>query len=249
MKTKITAEGWQVIDGDLISGWVESEKDLQHDKFLPVIACANMPEGGIVIDCGANIGSHTVAYSRRVGKDGAVIAIEAGKLAFDCLVENSKKFENSVLCINAAVCDVHGGTAIHSVNEVNVGGSVVSDENKEGVESNKIRTISLDGLIQDMNLKKLDFIKIDCEGYELKILKGAKHTLRKFKPILLIEMNSFRLQENGASYKDIYDLLLEENYSWRIVQPELKGGDLQYDVLCWPNIVIQTSRVLPGDSL
>lgn len=237
MKTKITAEGWHVIEGDLISGWVESEKDLQHDKFLPEIAVANIPEGGVVLDVGANIGTHTIAYARKVGTHGTVIAIEAGKVAFECLTENAKMFEGKTLLVHAAVCDVHGGRAIHTVNAANVGASGVSEPENGEVSSNEIRTITIDGLIDDAEIKRLDFIKIDCEGCEYQILKGAKETLRRFKPKLLIEMNHFRLLEHGASYSMIYDWLLDQNYAWRIVQPELKGGDVVYDILCWPNLV------------
>lgn len=232
MKTKLTNEGWMVIEGDLISGWVEQTKRLDHDMFLIPLAVANMPEGGVVIDCGANIGTHTIAFTEKVGDHGTVIAIEAGKTAFECLFENSKKFQAKVLCINCAACDIHGGRAIHTLNETNVGGSTVADplmmngDAKSISIENEVRTITLDGLIEDAEIKRLDFIKIDCEGYELKILNGAKSILKRFRPKMLIEMNSFRLRENGATYKDVYDFLLAQDYSWRICQPEAKGGDL-----------------------
>lgn len=245
MKTKLTNEGWMVIEGDLISGWVEQTKRLDHDMFLIPLAVANMPEGGVVIDCGANIGSHTIGYSAKVGDHGTVIAIEAGKAAFECLFENSKKFQAKVLCINCAVCEIHGGRAIHTLDENNVGASTVNGETEENTDENEVRTITLDGFVQDADIKRVDFIKIDCEGYELKILQGAKSILKRFRPKMLIEMNSFRLRENGATYKDVYDFLLAQDYSWRICQPECKGGDIQYDVLCWPNLII-TEKTMPN---
>lgn len=252
MKTKITKEGWHVIEGDLISGWVESEKTLQHDKFLPEIAVANMPESGTVLDVGANIGTHTIAYARKVGTHGTVIAIEAGKIAFECLTENAKKFEGKTLLIHAAVCDVHGGSCEHTCNPVNVGASGVHGMPDEKTtcdiyipHTTEVRTITIDGLIDDADIKRVDFIKIDCEGCEYQILKGAKETLRRFKPKLLIEMNHFRLLEHNASYSMIYDWLLDQGYAWRIVQPESKGGDAQYDILCWPNLV-ELAKTLPA---
>lgn len=251
METKITAEGWMVIVGDLISGWVEECKDLSHDRFLIPLAVANIPiSEGIVFDIGANIGSHTIAYAKKVGDQGMVIAIEAGKTAFDCLLHNAAKFEGQVMCLNAAVGDLHGATARHTVNKTNVGGSVVSEQENTEVASNEIRTITIDGFCNDSEInsggKTVTFIKIDVEGYEFKVLQGAVNTLRRHRPILLIEFNNFRLAENGASYKDIYDWLLAEDYSWRICQPDVKGGDAQYDCLCWPNAVV-TARKLPGD--
>lgn len=246
MKTKITNEGWTVIEGDLISGWVEETKRLDHDFFTIPLACANIPEGGVVIDCGSNIGSHTVAYAKKVGTHGTVIAIEAGKLAFECLSENAKRFEGKVLCVNAAACEIHGGRAVHSLNEENVGGSTVNGETLDNADEHEVRTITLDGLIEGGDINRLDFIKIDCEGCEFKILVGAKSILKRFRPKLLIEMNLFRLAEHGSTYKDIYDFLISVDYSWRICQPESKGGDAIYDILCWPNEVINAKTMPNG---
>lgn len=252
MNTKQTAEGWMILDPkyDLISGWIESEKNLQHDKFLPEVAVKNM-RPGIVIDCGAHVGSHSIRYSQHLGDKGSLICIEAGKTTFECLVENSKKFHCHTSLLNACVSDVHGGHAKFTVNEVNAGGSFTSEQkNGNGeIESNEIRTITLDGFCEDAGIfngeRPITFIKIDVEGFEYKALCGMKNVLKRFKPVLLIEFNSFRLSENGSDYKQIYDWLLAQNYSWRIVQPEAKGADLQYDVLAWPN-PIEVAKVLPN---
>lgn len=253
MNTKITSEGWKILDPkyDLISGWIESEKDLQHDKFLPEIGVANITDG-IVIDCGAHVGSHGIAYARKLGSNGSLICIEAGATQFECLQHNAAKFQCHTNLINACVSDVHGGHARFTVNEVNAGGSFTSDQKNGEISSNEVRTITIDGLCEDSGIfaggglgRPVTFIKLDVEGFEYKALCGMKQTLKKFKPKLLIEMNSFRLEENGSSYRQIYDWLLEQGYSWRIVQPEAKGGDLQYDCLCWPNLV-ELAKTLPA---
>lgn len=238
----MTAEGWKVIEGDLISGWVEENKDLAHDAHLIPLACLNMPEGGIAIDCGANIGSHTIAYAKKLGADGTVIAIEAGPIAFECLTENMRRAEGAVVLVNAAVCEVHKGKALfHVTNMENVGASAVSET--EDPEAFPVRTVTIDGLVLDAELERVDFIKLDVEGFELKALLGAQRTLKLFKPKLLIEFNSFRLAEQGGSYKEIYEFLIKMNYSWQICQPQAKGGDLQYDCLCWPNLVERAIQV------
>jgi FkbM family methyltransferase len=189
-----------------------------------------------VMDCGALYGDHTIAYAKAVGKDGAVFAIEANKLAFECLSKNAERFEAPIFCMNLALCEHHLGTAIHVMDEHNIGASQVKngDTKPDSIE-NEIRTASIDGIASDASLEQLNFIKMDCEGWEYKILQGARNSIKKFKPILLIEMNSWTLSLQGSSYKEIYDFLIEMNYSWRIVQPEAKGGDQQYDVLAWPN--------------
>ncbi len=238
MNIKQTNEGWYIIEGDShVGAWIEQNKKLDHDDFLIPLACSNMRPGWVVMDCGALYGDHSIAYARTVGKDGAVIAIEANKLAFECLSKNAEKFEAPMFCMNLALCDFHGGMAVHIMDEHNVGASKVTKEGKESKTESPVRTATIDGIVTAANLDRLDFIKIDCEGWELSILKGANDTLKKFRPVLLIEMNSWALSQQDASYKDIYDYLLKHNYAWRIAQPEAKGGDQQYDILCWPSLI------------
>lgn len=245
MKTEITQEGWTIIKGDLISEWVRENKKLDHDEHLIPLACLNIPVGGIVIDCGGNIGSHTIAYAQKVGPTGTVIAIEAGPLAFQCLTENMKKAQGQVVLVNAAVCDEHAGRALfHTTNMENLGASGVN-EFATDPDAHEVRTVSIDGIVEAAELERVDFIKIDIEGWELKALKGARSTLKRFRPKLLIEFNMFRLAEQNATYKDLYDFLLAANYSWQICQPQSTGGDAQYDCLCWPNLV-QATKDMPN---
>lgn len=239
-----TAEGWYIIEEDTHVGkWIIESKDLAHDKFLIPIAVANIVPGSIVIDCGALYGDHTIAYARQVGPNGCVIAIEANPVAFECLKKNAEKFQGPTICMNLALCDNHGGIAVHIMDEANVGasqvsGSVDSSYINEKIER-EVRTASIDGIVHDANLDKNQpmFIKIDVEGWEHSVLLGAKNTLRDFKPILLIEINTWTLSKQGTSPKEIYDYLLSMNYAWRIVQPELNGSAPQYDIMAWPNKV------------
>lgn len=233
MKTAEIPGGFIVPDDQCIGRWQREVGLLAHDAFLVPIACANIPPGGIVIDCGAFDGDHTIAYARKVGKDGTVIAIEAGKVAFRCLKHNAEKFESPVVCINAAVWDLHGFSMEHTINEDNVGASTVHQPEGLINDDNRVPTVSIDGIMKDGDVPFVNFIKIDCEGSEMKILRGAEQTLRDHKPILMIEINRGVLENHGTSDKDIYEFLLGLNYEWRIIQENCKGGDDQFDILCW----------------
>lgn len=237
MNTKQTKEGYWIIEQDTHVGkWIEESGRLDHDRHLHALIEEGIKPGWICIDAGALYGDSTIGMCRATGGEGAVFAIEANKMAFDCLSKNAETFQSPTFLLNCALGESHGGEAVH-VMEENVGASKVSDsKNSEPSRiETTIKTASIDGIAIDANLERLDFIKIDCEGWEFKILKGAKNSLKKFRPLMLIEMNSFALSLQDSCYKDIYDFLLEMEYSWRIVQPEAGGGSPQYDILCWPN--------------
>lgn len=247
-----TKEGWSIIAEDTHVGrWITDSGRLDHDAFLIPIAVANILPGSIVIDVGALYGDHSIAYAKKVGPSGCCIAIEANPLAFQCLCENAKKFEGPTICMNLALCDNHGGTCVHIMDEGNVGASQVGEKSGKPTEK-EVRTASIDGIVHDANLDKNQpmFIKIDVEGWEYSVLKGAKNTLKDFKPILLIEINSWTLSQQGTSPKEVYDFLLEMNYAWRIVQPELNGSAPQYDIMAYPNKVeplklLKAEKIIP----
>lgn len=229
-------EGWWGIAEDThVFKWICENGKLDHDEFMIPLAASGLKPGDVCIDAGALYGDHTIAYAKAVGMQGTVIAIESNPLAFSCLQKNMAKAEGSVLCVNAALGENHGGKAMHEIHEGNIGMSTVTEDEKKGVE---IPTVSIDGLMKDADLTKLAFIKIDCEGWEFNILKGARGVLKFLRPVLLIEINAYALSQQGASDRDIYELLLECGYSWRIIQPECTGSSPMFDILCFPNKVL-----------
>lgn len=244
MKTIQTKEGWHVIEADShFSRWIADTGRLDHDTHLPPLACLNMPTGGVVIDAGALYGDHSIAYAKKVGRGGLVICVEANPVAFECLSKNAEKFEGDVLLINACLGQEHGGSAKHCIQEGNLNvGMATCEIDPKYTKGVIIPTISIDGLVKDASLTRLDFIKIDCEGFEYNILRGARGALKLMKPKMLIEINSYALSQQGATDHDIYDLLLEMHYSWQICQPECTGSSPQFDILCWPNPLLSDEK-------
>ena len=98
-------------------------------------------------------------------------------------------------------------------------------------EGNDISVDTLDN--QSKGWARLDFIKMDAEGYEPEILDGAKETLSRFSPVMLIEVNRPVLAQRGMTPADIYDRLSAMGYSYRPCEGHL-GLDMdQIDVLCF----------------
>jgi FkbM family methyltransferase len=219
---KILNNNIAVIEGDnCISKWVEETGRLDHDQNALPYILPHINEGNTVLDIGAYIGDHTIAYSNKVGETGEVMAFEPSINAYRCLKHNMLGIKN-VFCQQVAVGLKNGRTDIQEV-EGNDGMNYI-------LEGGTVEMIKIDFL----KLKKCDFIKIDVEGYELDVLKGAKNTIKKFKPKLLIEINNETLTRVGVDRKQIFEWLNDMGYEYENIYEPFGQGlyEPQMDIIC-----------------
>jgi len=130
-----------------------------------------------VVDIGANIGVYTVLAAEKVGERGRVIAIEPEPKNYKLLLENIKlnKFQN-VTPVNTALSDHQGWEKLYLSSSDSGGHSLIFPEDRNSYTSVQVKT--LDELLEELDIKKIDLIKIDTEGAEIPILKGAEKTLK-----------------------------------------------------------------------
>ena len=88
--------------------------------------------------------------------------------------------------------------------------------------------------IDSFNYQSCDFILMDCEGFELNALIGAKETITKFKPIMVIEINDVTLIRQGILRNDIFAWLTQNNYIYRNIYKNQGLNDSQLDIICTP---------------
>ncbi|HZB98755.1 MAG TPA: FkbM family methyltransferase [Nitrososphaeraceae archaeon] len=164
-------------------------------------------EGDIVIDIGAHIGLYTIISSKRVGAQGKVVAIEADPENFEMLNSNIKLNQlTNVIPLNYAAFSketkiklyLPAGDIFTKYNTIMSNWVWVKPEDKF-VEVN---ADTLDNLLQQIRIKQVNWIKIDVEGAEFEVLKGAHNLLLNSKNIVL-------LMEVHGSPND-YRLKLEE---------------------------------------
>lgn len=221
---KILPNNIAVIEGDThLSKWIEETGRLDHDAYLLPQILPFIKEGDTVIDGGACIGDHTIAYLRYVGPTGNVVAFEPNPQAYECLLHNCPD----------AICMPYGLTdeacefvSIHQ--QSNVGATYCSSV-EDGIGAVKCTSIDF------YNPPSLHFLKLDIEGFELKALRGAQETIRKNRPVMLLEINSGALARNGHTPQMIYDFLLDMRYRFRTIPENCKlYSDPQFDLLCEP---------------
>lgn len=145
----------------------------------------DIKHGDVVLDCGANIG----VFTRKAISLGAakVVAIEPSPENLECLRRNFKKEidEGRVVVYGKGVWNQDAVLPLH----VNPKNSAANSFVIKGDEDQPIQNIPLttiDKLVSDLHLEKIDFIKMDIEGAEPRALEGATATLREFKPKLSI---------------------------------------------------------------
>lgn len=216
---KVLSNNIAIIEGDqFISKWVEDSGRLDHDQNTLPLLLPFINESDTVIDIGAYIGDHTIAYARKARE---VHAFEPNDDAYRCLKYNMAPFPQVKVYGVALGCKHE--TYILSRNEENPGASFLSDEGQQEVTTRPL----------DMFLFSPQFIKIDAEGMEVEILQGAQKTIKKYHPKLFIEVNSGALERQGYSEKDIFYFLDSNGYLYRNIYQDQEMEGLQYDIICW----------------
>lgn len=179
---------------DLYGEYSESEISIFREILSP---------GAIVIEAGANIGSHTVAIANLVSPSGAVYAFEPQRQVHQVLcanlalneIENVKTFQAG-LGLEKGSIEI---LVMDYANDNNIGGLPLGkQEGGEFYESVDVLTID------SLKLPQLDFIKADVEGMEKDVLLGAKETIERCRPILYIEND--RGDKSEALIQTVFDL-------------------------------------------
>lgn len=143
--------------------------------------------GMIVVDIGGNLGYYTLQEAQMVGNSGRVIAIEPVTANFTQLSENvaANGYRNTVLH-NVAIGASNGTAAMYIGKKSNWHSlHPVPWEAREIT----VRVSTLDAVLAEHNLRSVDLIRMDVEGYEVEVIHGMAETLENYSPRLLVELH------------------------------------------------------------
>lgn len=203
--------------------------------------------GMTFIDVGANIGEISLVAAKLVGRSGRVIAFEPIDRIADELQMNVRRNQlGQISIVRVGLSDTHGQRLpIYSSS----GQGNLADKN-DGLGSlygaatgasplQVIDITTLDTWIDEHPVDRVDMIKIDIEGAELPCLQGARRTLQRFKPVLIVEIQDTTAMTAGYRATDILDLLSGFGYSFYRFEahgpvPFSKRADLRahQNILC-----------------
>jgi len=164
-------------------------------------------DGDTCLDCGANLGYHTVTLSKLVGRTGKVISFEPLRIIYQQL--NGNVFLNdlrNVYCVNAAIGNENKMIQMDFVDvdatQINIGAT------KVGTGGDVVEMIRIDDIISN----GVSFMKVDVQGSELLLLAGAEILIKNSRPIMFVEVEHEWLTYFNESSESLLNKLLSLDY-------------------------------------
>ena len=192
-------------------------EDFDPAREEDIVKLFRPKEGDIVVDVGAHVGKYTILASKMVGPQGKVIAIEAHPANYDILKKNIvlNKLSN-VITLNYAVDSKEGMVKLYEPGQeqgFTIYNTIMSDRpmlnNQKYVE---VKANTLDSLLVENGINQADWIKVDVEGAEYEVLKGATAVLSSSKDIsILLEIHIVGDMKK-TFYEQIMQLLKPNNF-------------------------------------
>ncbi|MFR9513208.1 MAG: FkbM family methyltransferase [Rikenellaceae bacterium] len=184
-------------------GWGRKKEAVEYIYHLGNL----VRSGDVVIDIGANLGYYTRTFSRIVGSEGHVYAVEPVPPIFEVLNANTRKCRNVTL-MNVALGEEN--TTITMANDT------VASQGYFGTGQNFVQEVHSDEAVEFaaimqrgselfMSLQQLDLIKCDIEGYEGVVLREMLPIIERFRPIILLE-------SGGETREEMIQLFTQMNY-------------------------------------
>lgn len=171
--------------------------------------------GDVVLDIGANIGCHTLPISRLVGMSGRVISFEPMPWARSKLESNIalNGFQN-IEVVPYGLSDQSRREVVHFRSSWSLDEGGQSSEDPASVPTCAVDFVRLDDFLEARALKRVDFIKMDVDGYEFRVLLGARVTLSEKRPSILMELGAYTLRAVGDDIEELVRYLADLKYSF-----------------------------------
>ncbi len=192
-----------------------------------------------ILDIGANIGETSMAFSKLTGVNGSVYSFEPDPQTFERLKKHLELNGcSNVIPVNKGLGKEEGELFLEE-GENNSGGNRISP-GQQAKQGKKIVITTMDKFAKANSISKIDFIKIDVEGYEYHVLLGAEETIDKHRPAFFIELVDDFLKDQGASSSMLIEFLHLKKYSisnandGSVVSTETNFADTHFDIIAIP---------------
>ena len=184
-------------------------------------------EGDVVLDVGANIGAHTLPLARYVGATGKVFAFEPTKYAFEKLNANICKNPELKTSVVARQVMLVSSTSeslpstVYSSWPLDEVADLHNEHLGQLMATDGAVTTTLDQAVIDAGIDRVDFIKLDVDGNECKVIQGGLKTLERFRPLIHMELAPYVYADNPEEFDEMMDLLWRTGYVFKSINGRL----------------------------
>lgn len=181
--------------------------------------------GDAVLDIGANIGAHTLPLALAVGAAGRVVAYEPTDFAFGKLKRNmalNPELEARIVPVQAFAAD----RAQEPPKQIYSSWPLGAREGLHDVHAGRAmstaaaRTVVIDDHLEGLGVRGIRLIKLDVDGHECGVLRGARRMLERDRPFILTELAPYTHREAGHSLDTCFDVLRDLGYTLRTFSGE-----------------------------
>lgn len=194
-----------------------------------------------IFDIGANIGQTSFNMFRTQKNKNLsprIYAFEPYPRTFGKLETNiSLNKSMSINAYNLGISEHKGNLHMIQHCPSNSGGFRMTENKQNSIE---VPVISLDEFVSEQQVSSVDFVKIDVEGFEVQVLKGAMKSIKQFRPIIIFEYSLENIKAQGGNMEEILKELLNNNYQIFTKEGVQKLNsilelEIQTDLICVPN--------------
>ena len=187
-----------------------------------LLACRrHLRTGDIAIDVGANIGSHTLHLARCVGSSGRVFAFEPTAFAHRKLLANialnpalaARVTAEQIMLVDSGARTL--APQLYSSWPLTTTAPVHAKHLGRLMDTAGARVVSLDEYLESARVSSVALIKVDVDGHECSVLRGALGAITRFRPVIVMEIAPYVLQEAGHDLNDLVEIVASLGYELR----------------------------------
>ena len=200
-------------------------------------------EGDNILDIGSNIGSTILQFANRTGEKGMVLGFEPDPHNFnECQKNIALNNFNNIEVLPIGLGNEKGEFQLVVDTPSNRGGNRIALSECICQESTTVNIDTVDHTIRKKNINQVSLVKIDVEGFEMNVLKGAELLILNDSPIFFIEINDNNLSRAGSSAKEVITFLANKQYkvsiaeSNEVIDENYEFSNCHFDIIAKINI-------------
>ena len=195
-------------------------------------------DGDVVLDIGTNIGEVILNIAKK-NINGKIYGFEPVDYNYEKLITNISLNNFKNIIISKLALSDKKETLFYKEKKGHSGGISMNKEVNMDNNYKTIDSVTLDEFVKEKRLDKIDFVKVDIEGFEMNFLQGAKETIKQFKPKLFFEIDEKKLIQQKTSPEELVEEIRFLGYKILDIESsiEIKPNERiksHFDIYCLP---------------